>query len=310
MIEVKMADVIPTPKDGYYTVMLHDEAGHRVLPIAVSTAEGLALTVDNKTLSPRPTPTDFMANVLAATGVNLDEIRIESLKQHSVSKQNILYAVAKVRNGHRVNEVETRGSEAIAVAHRTGSTIFVKEEILDRVGYRIPEGLDTDEQMLQSLARHVFEFEGYQVTERVLRIIGLARQEAYRLQHHYVGSEHLLLAIIREGEGTGVDVLLSLDMILEESRSAIEGLVNHGNKAAGVVVRPSFTEKIHFVPRTQQVLDFAMQEAQTMGAEIMGSGHVLLGLAQAKSGVASQLLHKLGFNYERIRDEFNRISRG
>ena len=300
MATVKLIDVVPAPRDGYYMAMLLDETHSRVLPILVSTAEGLAITTKNG-ISPRPTATDFMSKVLAETGLILEEIRIETLKQHPHSKHNILYAVAKVRNGAKICQVEARASEALAVAVRTNSAIVVDRDIMDQAGYKIPQELqETPEKMLKALTHCAFEFAGHQLTTRFQGVVQSARQEAQRLQHDYVGSEHLLLALLKEEEGRAAEIFQNLGLHREQTQQKIEAAVDQWNKGAGI--KPAATERIAFVPRTQQVLALAAEEAAAVQAEVVDSGHLLLALAKVKEGVASQLLHQCGFGYEKVKE--------
>ena len=116
-------------------VILRDEAGRRYLLLWISNMEGLTIALGLTGItSPRPLPVHFLANVLKATGVHLEEVRIEALKD------NIFYAVAKVRNGELVSEVDVRPSDALGLAVLMECPIFVAEEVLEQQGVVVPEG--------------------------------------------------------------------------------------------------------------------------------------------------------------------------
>ncbi len=136
MIEVKIADVIPhTEKDNIhnYIVVLWDEASHRVLPIWVGRWEGESIALGlSETPTPRPMTYNFMANLLEAAGAELEEVWIESLREIT------FYAVVKLRSADKLREVDARPSDAIALALRMNSPIYVAQELLEQHGMHIP----------------------------------------------------------------------------------------------------------------------------------------------------------------------------
>lgn len=135
MVKVKIATVLQGNDEKSFTVVLLDEAGHRILNIWIGPAEAIAIGMGITEFSPpRPMTFHFMNSLLKATGIQLEEVRIEALKD------DIFYAVAKFRNGNAVQELDTRPSDAMALAVLTGSPIYVAEEILERCGVALPEG--------------------------------------------------------------------------------------------------------------------------------------------------------------------------
>jgi RNA polymerase sigma factor (sigma-70 family) len=135
MIEVKIADVIPQTEEDTqaYVVLLWDEASHRVLPIWVGRWEGESIALGlSETPTPRPMTYNFMANLLEAAGAELEEVWIESLREIT------FYAVVKLRSADKLREVDARPSDAIALALRMNSPIYVAQELLEQHGMHIP----------------------------------------------------------------------------------------------------------------------------------------------------------------------------
>jgi RNA polymerase sigma factor (sigma-70 family) len=152
MIKVSVADVVKQRE--FYVVVLLDEAGRRILPIWVGPYEGesTAIYLLERPVF-RPLTHKFMANLLEAIGAELEEVRVEALKEST------FYAVAKLRSGDTVQEVDARPSDAIALALHTGTPIYVVEEVLERAGMDIPEEVGTTPQLGKGLDSIVKEWE-------------------------------------------------------------------------------------------------------------------------------------------------------
>ena len=133
-------------------------------------------------------------------------------------------------------------------------------------------------------------------TDRVRKVIYFARDEASRLQHDYIGTEHLLLGIVREGEGIAAKVLSKLDLDFEQIQQAVENMV----KASGGTLTIG---EIPFTPRAKRVLELAIEEARLLGHNYVGTEHLLLGLIREGEGVAAQVLSELGVDRKRVREE-------
>jgi ATP-dependent Clp protease ATP-binding subunit ClpC len=133
-------------------------------------------------------------------------------------------------------------------------------------------------------------------TERVRKVIYLAREEAARLQHDYIGTEHLLLGVIREGEGIAATVLNNLGVDLDHIRQAVENMVS----ASGGTMTIG---EIPFTPRAKRVLELAVEEARSLGHNYVGTEHLLLGLIREGEGVAAKVLLELGVDRKRVREE-------
>jgi ATP-dependent Clp protease ATP-binding subunit ClpC len=132
-------------------------------------------------------------------------------------------------------------------------------------------------------------------TERSRQVVVLAQDEARALGHNYIGTEHILLGLLREEEGIAARVLGQLRVTLEEVRSHVEQIVGRGDAVA--------TGQIPFTPRAKKVLELALREALSLGHNYIGTEHILLGVARENDGVAMRILLDLGVDADKIRDE-------
>lgn len=142
---------------------------------------------------------------------------------------------------------------------------------------------------------------GYNFTDRVRRVLQLAREEAARLQHEHVGTEHILLGLIREGEGIAAAVLTNLNVELEEIQHRIEETVKRGK--AGTTAGPD----LPYTSRAKKVLEFAMGEARELKHSYIGTEHLLLGVLREEKGIGAQVLTDAGVTLEEARDELLRL---
>jgi ATP-dependent Clp protease ATP-binding subunit ClpA len=125
-------------------------------------------------------------------------------------------------------------------------------------------------------------FEGF--TEKARHAVVLAQAEAVALRHHYIGTEHILLGLLREETGVAARALESLGLKLEDARAQVAGVVGHG----GEVVQG----QIPFTPRAKRALELALGESRALGHTYVGTEHLLLGLAHENEGVAMRILHE------------------
>ena len=123
-------------------------------------------------------------------------------------------------------------------------------------------------------------------TERARQVVVLAQDEARALQHNYIGTEHILLGLLREQEGGAGRVLDDLDITIEEVRAQVARIVGQGDEVT--------TGQIPFTPRAKKVLELALREALALGHEHIGTEHLLLGLAREGEGVAARILDDFG----------------
>src|SRR3954451_25362025 len=132
-------------------------------------------------------------------------------------------------------------------------------------------------------------------TDRARRVVVLAQEEARMLSHNYIGTEHILLGLIHEGEGIAAKALESLDISLEAVRAQVEEVIGQGQQA------PS--GHIPFTPRAKKVLDLSLREALQIGHSYIGPEHILLGLIREGEGVAAQVLVKFVDAFNRARQQ-------
>ncbi len=136
----------------------------------------------------------------------------------------------------------------------------------------------------------------YNFTDRVRKVLALAREEAIRLQHDYVGTEHILLGLIREGEGVAAAVLSNLAADLDELHRLVEENVRRGKSASNIPELP-------YTSRAKKVLEYAMAEARDLNHSYVGTEHLLLGLLREEKGLAAKVLGELGITLEEARPE-------
>ena len=142
---------------------------------------------------------------------------------------------------------------------------------------------------------------GYNFTERVRKVLAMAREEAARLHHEYVGTEHILLGLIREGEGVAAAVLQNLSVDLDEIQQKIEDTVKKGK--ASQTTGPD----LPYTLRAKKVLELAMSEARELSHSYVGTEHLLLGLLREEKGIAAQVLTDAGVNLDAARAETLRL---
>jgi hypothetical protein len=136
-------------------------------------------------------------------------------------------------------------------------------------------------------------------TDRARRVVVLAQEEARLLNHDYIGTEHILLGLIQEGDGVAARALESLGISLDAVRARVEDIIGRGDEQS-----PSH---IPFTPRAKKVLELSLREALQLGHNYIGTEHILLGLIREGEGVAAQVLVELGGDLERVRQEVKRI---
>jgi ATP-dependent Clp protease ATP-binding subunit ClpC len=132
-------------------------------------------------------------------------------------------------------------------------------------------------------------------TGRARRVVVLAQEEARLLNHNYIGTEHILLGLIHEGEGVAAKALESLGISLQAVRSEVEEIIGQGQSAP--------TGHIPFTPRAKKVLELSLRESQQLRHGSIGTEHILLGLLREGEGVAAQVLVKLGADLSRVRQQ-------
>ncbi len=132
-------------------------------------------------------------------------------------------------------------------------------------------------------------------TERARRVLSLAQEEAQRFQHNYIGTEHLLLGLVREGDGIAAKVLSNLGVELYRVRNAVEFIIGRGDRIV--------LGEIGLTPRAKKVIELAVDEARRLSHHYIGTEHLLLGLVREGSGIAAGVLESLGVNLEKVRTQ-------
>src|SRR6266542_3399072 len=132
-------------------------------------------------------------------------------------------------------------------------------------------------------------------TERARKVLQLAQEEAQRFNHNYIGTEHLLLGLVREGDGVAAKVLANLGVELNKVRSAVEFIIGRGDRAV--------LGEIGLTPRAKKVIELAVDEARRLNHHYIGTEHLLLGLVREGEGIAAGVLESLGVNLEKVRTQ-------
>jgi ATP-dependent Clp protease ATP-binding subunit ClpA len=130
-------------------------------------------------------------------------------------------------------------------------------------------------------------------TERARKVLSLAQEEAQRFNHNYIGTEHLLLGLVREGDGVAAKVLSNLGVELNKVRSAVEFIIGRGDRIV--------LGDIGLTPRAKKVMELAVDEARRLNHRYIGTEHILLGLIREGEGIAAGVLRSLGLDLERVR---------
>jgi ATP-dependent Clp protease ATP-binding subunit ClpA len=155
--------------------------------------------------------------------------------------------------------------------------------------------LQADQQELRGPLMH-----GYNFTERVRKVLAMAREESVRLRHEYVGTEHILLGLVREGEGVAATILQNLGVDLDDIQQKIDETVKKGTG------RPTGPD-LPYTSRAKKVLELAMSEARELNHSYVGTEHLLLGLVREEKGIAAQVLVDAGITLDSAREETVRI---
>src|SRR5262245_55499095 len=141
---------------------------------------------------------------------------------------------------------------------------------------------------------------GYNFTDRVRKVLQMARDAAARLHHEYVGTEHILLGLVHEGEGVAAAALTNLNVDLKKLEAWIENTVKQGK------ARPTGPD-LPYTARAKKILEFSMSEARDLNHEYVGTEHLLLGVLREEKGIGAQALMDAGVTLETVRAEIVRL---
>src|SRR5258706_618780 len=134
-------------------------------------------------------------------------------------------------------------------------------------------------------------------TDRARKVMQLANQEAQRFNHEFIGTEHILLGLVKEGSGVAANVLKNLDIDLRKIRLEVEKIVQTGSSETVAL------GKLPHTPRAKKVIEYSIEEARNLNHNYVGTEHLLLGLLREQEGVAAQVLMNLGLKLEDVREE-------
>src|SRR3954449_13401803 len=139
-------------------------------------------------------------------------------------------------------------------------------------------------------------------TERARKVLTLAQEEAQRFNHNYIGTEHLLLGIVREGDGVAARVFSNMNVRLPKVREAVEFIIGQGKEPV--------VGDIGLTPRAKKVLELAVDESRRLNHHYIGTEHLLVGLVREGEGIAAGILESLGANLEKVRSQVMQVVLG
>jgi ATP-dependent Clp protease ATP-binding subunit ClpA len=249
------------------------------------------------------------ATALTRVGLDLQRVRLEvekrikegstaalgKLPQTAVAKKAIEFAIVESRElGHRY--VGTEHMLLGLIREPDG----LAGRVLRELGVTLEAARASVVALLTSTAddkpRSAAAPGKLELTDRARKTLALANQEAQRFNHEYIGTEHILLGLVKEGSGVGASVLKNLDVDLRKVRVEVEKLTKAGPAMVSMGKLPQ-------TPRAKMAIEYAVEEARTLGHNYVGTEHLLLGLLREHDGVGAQVLRNLGLKLEEVREE-------
>ena len=291
MLEMTVESVRINLQTEQRVVILKATKQERYLFIWIAHAEAYAIAVELQgTSSPRPLTHDLFINLMSAFEIKIVRIVVSDLVD------DIFYTYMELEMAGRHVRVDARPSDAIAIAVRARIPIYVEDSVLERAGVSLEDAGDSDKRN----DAHMHESDRFaKFTERARKVLRLAQEEAQRFQHNYIGTEHLLLGLVREGEGVAGKVLTSLGVDLEQVHKAVEDIVGRGDQ-----IVPG---EVGLTPRAKKVIELAEDEARLFDHHSIGTEHLLLGLIREGEGRGARALEGMGVNLEKVRAETLRV---
>jgi RNA polymerase sigma factor (sigma-70 family) len=304
MIKITAMHAVKTAATENYILMLLDQPGRRVLPIWIGSQEGQQILLYLRQFSTgRPMTFQFMTRLLATSNVVLQEVRIDALKDDT------FYATVSAHNGDGIHEIDARPSDAIALALHTGSSVYVTDEVMASAGRDLPQAFDQEAWQQISLSDEELEKvygiiqpqpldieeERSRFTKQAETCWQRAQGEAKRLNHNYVGTEHLLLGLVYDSESLAAKVLREMDIEAEQVVEAVERFLGRG-------LQPYSGEPV-ISRRLGQVVQLAEEERRVLNHRFIGTEHLLLGVVREGKGAASTILRSLDVNLNRVQNQ-------
>jgi RNA polymerase sigma factor (sigma-70 family) len=302
MVKINKVHVIGDEATETCVLYLLDTDSARVLPIWIGPHEGWQIAAYLQGETPlRPLTFQFMATTLEKAGIALEEVRVEELKEITY------YAVAKVRNGKHVYEIDARPSDAIGLALYLDSPILVADELITQVGQALPQPFDetqwvaaeqqrrNDSQRLTREWKQKLEEDPAFVAADAKAVLLQAFAIAQAMNHNYIGTEHLLLGLL-------ADANQPVAQLLQHNGIDQAGVTAEFDRLIGRGAPPLAVEPV-MVPRVAEVLFMAHTEASRRGQQPANAFHLLLGLLGEGRGMAIRILRTLGVDPAQLRKQ-------
>lgn len=301
---IKIAKIYALTNEVTENCVLHllDTNSQRVLPIWVGVHEGGQIAAQLQGESPyRPMTFQFVATLLQQIGAQVEEVRVEALKEDTY------YAVVKVQNGKKVYELDARPSDAIGLALHLNRPVWVADAVMAQAGQDLPQPFDeqtwlADKQQhlsdSQSLSRELgkkIEEDPNFFAADAKQVIIQATTLAQAMHHNYIGTEHLLLSLVADPDRPVAQLLQRFGVDQPRLTAEFDRLIGRG--ATPLAVEPVI------VPRVAQVVWTAYMDAKRLGRAPVSARHLLLGLLKEGKGMALQLLRALGVDLAQLREQ-------
>ncbi len=268
-------------------VILKEKEGERCLPIWIGPAEADSIAVKMQGISvPRPLTHDFLCSIANVAGLKIKSVVMNKLENDTY------YAKVVVTSGGKSSEIDCRPSDALAIAVRVNVPIFADEKVLNKASIL----LDTETgKPIDPETRKPIEI----FSESARDIMSLAEEEAKRLNHNYVGTGHILLALTKKIPTAANEVLKNLGINLPKFPARIEASMNH---------QPSIeSAETGLTSVAKKIIELSMEESIRLGSDRVQPEHILIGLIRQNEGVAANLLKNLGIGPENIYIELIRL---
>jgi ATP-dependent Clp protease ATP-binding subunit ClpA len=233
----------------------------------------------------------------------VDEAR--SMNHHYIGTEHLLLGLIREGEGIGAGVLQSMGvnlekvrTSTIRILSRSSDTIIGPSETIQD---EQPEGNSGETPIIEpdpvrAAVRRISGQERFDTfTERSRKVLALAREEAERFDHNYIGTEHLLLGLVKEGDGIAAQVLRSMGLDLRKVRESVEFIIGRGDR---IVLGP-----IGLTPRSKKVIELAVDEARQLNHHYIGTEHLLLGLIREGSGIAAGVLESNGIELQRVRSK-------
>jgi len=283
-IPVEIDRVQPCPNQESFLVGLKEPEG-KLVSVTIGKYEGMNLdAAKNKLLMPRPNTHKLLLSMVEKLKGEITGLVIHTLEGDT------FHAELTVQVSDEEVRVDCRPSDGMVVAILSDVEIYMAQGIIDAVGKNLEEW----QQEIQEKTKSPSSVQGIMFTDQVKAVMQFSREESARLGHNYIGTEHLLLGVIKEGQGKAIEVLTNRGLGIAHIKQSLEAFVATSGKNTTV-------GEVPFTPRAKQILEVAADEAKVLGHAHVGAEHILLALARDRDGVAAQVLAAFKIDYETVR---------